>query len=61
MFQLRLFYNKHDDEGNVEDAISIKCSNCNNETGLYLKDTLRLAMKWETTLKKNKTPNNIKR
>ena len=39
MFQLRLFYDKHNEEGNAEDEIYIRCSNCNKETGLHLKDT----------------------
>ena len=39
MFQLRLFYDKHDEEGNVTYAIAIRCINCNKDTGLYLKDT----------------------
>ena len=38
MFQLNLFYDKHDEEGNVTDVISIRCSNCNKDTGLYLKN-----------------------
>ena len=37
MFQLRLFYDKHNEK---TDAIAIKYSNCNKETGPYLKDTL---------------------
>ena len=39
MFWLRLFYDKHDYEGNVVDAIDIRCSNFNKDTGLHLKDT----------------------
>ena len=38
MFQLRLFYDNHDEEGNFADSIYIRCSNCNKYTGLYLKD-----------------------
>ena len=39
MFQLRLFYDKDYEEGNVSDSIAIRCINCNKDTGLYLKDT----------------------
>ena len=39
MFQLRIFYDKHNEEDNVLEAIAIKCSNCNIDTGSYLKDT----------------------
>ena len=39
MFQLRLFYDKRNKEGNVVDEIDIRCSNCNKETWLYLKHT----------------------
>ena len=39
MFQLRLFFYKHDDKGNVVDAIVIRCRNYNKETELHLKDT----------------------
>ena len=38
MFKLRLFYDKYNEEGKVEDAIAIKCSNCNKAAGLHLKD-----------------------
>ena len=38
MFQLRLFDDKHNEEGNIADTIAIRCSNSNKETGLYLKD-----------------------
>ena len=40
MFQLCLFYDKHDKEVKVSDAITIRCSNCNKDIGLHLKDTL---------------------
>ena len=39
MFQLRKIYDKHNEEENVVDAIAIKCSYCNKDTCLYLKDT----------------------
>ena len=39
MFQLRLFYDKHNEERYFVDEIAIRCINCNKETGLYLKDT----------------------
>ena len=39
MFQLSLFYDKRDEEGNDVYEIAIRCSNCNKETGLHLKDT----------------------
>ena len=38
MFQLRIFHDKHKEEDNLVEAIAIKCSNCNKDTGLYLKD-----------------------
>ena len=38
MFQLSLFYDKINEEGSVVYSISIRCSNCNKETGLHLKD-----------------------
>ena len=37
MFKLRLFYDKHNEEGNVVDEIAIRCSNFNRETGLHFK------------------------
>ena len=37
MFQLRIFYDKHDKEDNVVYSIAIKCSNCNKYTGLHIK------------------------
>ena len=37
MFQLRLLYGKHNEEENVVDAISIRCSKCNKDTGLHIK------------------------
>ena len=33
MFQLRIFYGKHNEEDNVVDTIAIKCSNCNKDNG----------------------------
>ena len=39
MFQLSLFYDKCDEEGNVRHEIAIRCSNCTKHTGLHLKDT----------------------
>ena len=39
MFQLRLFYDKHYEEGNFADSLSIRCINFNKETGMYLKNT----------------------
>ena len=39
MFQLHLFYDKHDEEGNIADAVAIRCNNFNKDTGLNLKDT----------------------
>ena len=38
MFQMRLFYYEHNEEDHVVGAISIKCSNCDRSTGLFLKD-----------------------
>ena len=38
MFQMHLFYYKHNEEDNVVEAIFIKCSNCDRSTGLFLKD-----------------------
>ena len=35
MFQLHLFYDKHDEEGNVANAIDIRCINFNKDTGLH--------------------------
>ena len=40
MFQLCIFYDKHDEKGNVLDAIAIKCINCNKYTGFHLMDTI---------------------
>ena len=39
IFQLSLFYDRHNEEGTVVGAIAIRCVDCNKETGLYLKDT----------------------
>ena len=39
MFQLHIFYDKRYGEENVVEAIAIKCSNFNKDTGLHLKDT----------------------
>ena len=39
MFQLHIFYDKHNESENVVEAIAIKCINCNKDTSLYLKDT----------------------
>ena len=39
MFQLSLFYDKHNVEWKVVDAIAIRCNNCNKETGLHIMDT----------------------
>ena len=39
MFNLRLFYYKHNEEGNVVDSIDIRCINCNKYTGLHIKNT----------------------
>ena len=39
MFQLHIFYDKHNESENVVEAIAIKFINCNKDTGLYLKDT----------------------
>ena len=39
MFQLSLFYDKHNQEENVVDAIAIRCINCNKYTGLMIKNT----------------------
>ena len=38
MFQMLLFYYKHNEEDNVLKSIAIKCSNCDRSTGLFLKD-----------------------
>ena len=38
MLQLRLFY-KHKEEGNFVDAIDIRCSSCNKDTGVNIKNT----------------------
>ena len=37
MFKLRILDEKHNEEGNVVDTIANICSNCNKETGLYIK------------------------
>ena len=37
MFQLCIFYDKHNEEENVVEAIYIKCINCNKDTGIHLK------------------------
>ena len=37
MFQLHLFYDKHNEEDNLVDAIAIICINCNKDTGLHIK------------------------
>ena len=39
MFQLRLFYDKYNEEGNIVYAIATRCSNFNKETGLHIKNT----------------------
>ena len=39
MFRLSFSYGKHNEEGNVVDAIAIRFSNCSKEKGLHLKDT----------------------
>ena len=39
MFKLISFYDKHNEEGNVVDSIAIRCSKCNKETGLHIKNT----------------------
>ena len=39
MFRLCIFYYNHNEEENVVESIAIKCSNCDKDTGLYLKDT----------------------
>ena len=39
MFQLHIFYDKHNESENVVEAIAIKFINRNKDTGLYLKDT----------------------
>ena len=39
MFQLRLFYDKYDEEGNFADTIAIRCRKFNKDTTLHLKDT----------------------
>ena len=38
IFQMYLFYYKHNEEYNVVGGISIKCSNCHISTVLFLKD-----------------------
>ena len=35
MFQMRLFYDKHNEEENVVENIAIKCSNFHKITGLF--------------------------
>ena len=37
MFLLHLFYDKHNEDENMMDAVSIKCKNCNKDTGLHRK------------------------
>ena len=37
MFQLHIFYDKHNEEYNVVDTISIKYSHYNKDTNLHLK------------------------
>ena len=39
MFQLRIFYDKHNEEENIVDSIVIKCSHYNKGTGLHIKNT----------------------
>ena len=39
MFQLRIFYDKHNEEDNFVEDIAIKCINCNKDTGFHLKHT----------------------
>ena len=39
MFQLCLFDDKQYEEVNFADIIAIRCINCNNETGLYLRNS----------------------
>ena len=39
MFQLRLFYDKHDEEENFSKDIAIRRSTCNKYIGFHLKDT----------------------
>ena len=36
MFQILLFYYKHNEEENDVEAIAIKCSNCDRSTGFFL-------------------------
>ena len=38
MFQVCLFYDKHNEEDNVVEDIAIKCRNCHSSTALYLKN-----------------------
>ena len=38
MFQVRSFYDKHNEEDNVVGDIAIKCINFHRITGLFLKD-----------------------
>ena len=40
MFQLRIFYDKQSKKEDVVGNIAIKCTNCNKDTGLYLKCTI---------------------
>ena len=37
IFQMPLFYYKHNEEENVVEAKAIKCINCDRSTGLFLK------------------------
>ena len=39
MFWMRIFYDKHNEEDNSVEAIAIKCSNFNKDTGLHFKNT----------------------
>ena len=46
MLQLRMFYDKNTKK-NVVEAIAINCSNCNKDTGLYLKEIFHhVGMSW---------------
>ena len=37
MFQLRILYDKHNEEDKFVVSIAFKCSNCNKDTGLHKK------------------------
>ena len=39
MFQLHIFYYKHNEEGNIVVDVAINCSYCNKETGINFKNT----------------------